>query len=99
MRPVVVPQRKTRERYILDTPFVAPRNGIESTLALIWADVLCADSVGVNDSFFEFDGDSLLGIEIGARVQLQLGVEVSLRTLFDAPTVAELASYIAAAAV
>ncbi|MEU7788012.1 non-ribosomal peptide synthase/polyketide synthase [Amycolatopsis sp. NPDC049159] len=66
--------------------FVAPRTETERRLAAIWAGVLGLDRVGVTDSFFELGGDSLLSMKITSRVRAELGVEVSPRVLFTAPT-------------
>jgi amino acid adenylation domain-containing protein/non-ribosomal peptide synthase protein (TIGR01720 family) len=74
-----------------DERFVAPRNAVERTLAGVWAEVLRLDRVGVEDSFFELGGDSLLAIQVVSRAR-RAGVEVSPRQLFEYQTVAELAS-------
>jgi acyl transferase domain-containing protein len=78
----------------LQTEFVAPRTDLERTLAGIWQNLLALDRVGVNDSFFELGGDSLLGIQLTSTVKKQLGAKVSAVTLFEAPTVASLATLI-----
>jgi acyl transferase domain-containing protein/acyl carrier protein len=78
----------------LQTEFVAPRTDLERTLAGIWQNLLALERVGVNDSFFELGGDSLLGIQLTSTVKKQLGAKVSAVTLFEAPTVASLATLI-----
>ena len=78
----------------LQTEFVAPRTDLERTLAGIWQSLLGLERVGVNDSFFELGGDSLLGIQLTSAVKKQLGAKVSAVTLFEAPTVAALAALI-----
>ena len=78
----------------LQTEYVAPRTELERTLAGIWQNLLALDRIGVNDSFFELGGDSLLGIQLTSTVKKQLGAKVSAVTLFEAPTVAALASLI-----
>jgi len=78
----------------LEIKFVAPRTIIEKEIAGIWAEVLKLDSVAVHDNFFELGGHSLLATQVISRVRAWFQMEVSLRTLFEKPTVAELANAI-----
>jgi amino acid adenylation domain-containing protein/non-ribosomal peptide synthase protein (TIGR01720 family) len=70
--------------------FVAPRNSIEETIALIWSGVLKLERVGVYDNFFELGGDSIISIQIIARLN-QAGLQLTPKQLFENPTVAGLA--------
>ena len=79
--------------------FVAPRTPVEETLAAIWAEILEVERVGVYDNFFELGGHSLSMIQLASRLKSAFQVEVPLRVLFDAPTLAEMTAAIAAAQV
>ncbi|MGK5532497.1 amino acid adenylation domain-containing protein [Streptomyces sp. URMC 129] len=77
--------------------FVAPRTEVERVLAAIWQDILGRDRIGVHDNFFDQGGHSLLGARLLARVRTALGPELPLKTVFEHPTVAELAGAVEAA--
>ncbi|MGH9361753.1 MAG: non-ribosomal peptide synthetase, partial [Thermoanaerobaculia bacterium] len=70
----------------------APRTIVEELIAGIWSEVLRRDGVGVHDSFFELGGHSLLATQVIARLRGAMGIELPLRRLFTAPTVALLAA-------
>ncbi|MCA1613889.1 MAG: SDR family NAD(P)-dependent oxidoreductase, partial [Acidobacteria bacterium] len=75
----------------LGSDYLAPRNETEQTLADIWQNLLGIERVGVRDNFFELGGHSLLAIQLVSRVRDTLFVELTMRSLFDAPTIDELA--------
>jgi surfactin family lipopeptide synthetase C len=75
----------------LNEHFVAPSNPIEAVLAKIWAEVLRIERVGINDNFFEVGGHSLLATQVISRIYNTFLLEIAVRSLFDAPTIRELA--------
>ena len=85
----------TLERHQEDATAIAPRNPIEEVLAAIWADVFEREEVGVHDRFADLGGHSLLAIQIIARARDAFQVQIPLRALFDAPTVASLSERVA----
>ena len=77
---------------------VAPRTAVESTVAAAFAEILQLPSVGVHDSFFELGGHSMASMKLVGRIREAFGVDVSIRDVFDAPSVAELAAVVARSA-
>jgi acyl carrier protein len=78
----------------LETPFTFPRTPVEEKIAKIWAQVLDVDQVGIHDRFFELGGDSLLASRVLSKVIDVFLIEVPLRSLFETPTVAEMAAVV-----
>jgi len=71
--------------------FVAPRTGVEKSLAGVWSDLLGLTQVGIHDNFFDLGGHSLLTTQLISRVRELFKVELPLRQVFQQPTVAALA--------
>ena len=76
------------------SPTVAPTNSLEASLVEIWTQLLGAKQVGINDNFFEMGGHSLLATQLVSRIRDRFKVELPLRSVFETPTIAELAQKI-----
>jgi amino acid adenylation domain-containing protein len=83
-----------QERPDLKQTYVAPRTLVEKRLADIWKDVLKLEQVGTNHNFFELGGHSLKATQVMSRVHALFETDIPLRTLFEKPTVQELAAVI-----
>lgn len=75
--------------------FEAPESPLERRVAAVWAEVLDVGSVSRGDNFFEIGGDSLAATRIAAQLRDELAVALDAVAVFEAPTVAELAAYLA----
>src|SRR5262249_49682067 len=91
-RALPAPEYRDADRYR------APANALEEILAGIYAQVLGLERVGVDDSFFDLGGDSLSAMRVIAAINTGLDADLSVRAVFDAPTVAQLAPRIGGAA-
>ncbi len=88
------------DRHALPTPsnitnlgtFVEPRNQIEMQLVQIWSKILKVDKVGVQDNFFDLGGHSLLAPYLMAQIKQQFGKDIPLISLFQNPTIEQLAT-------
>ena len=84
----------TAENTLKNETFEAPRSPVEERLAGILTSLLGVEEVGADENFFQIGGHSLLGAQVIARLRDSFGVELSLRNLFDHPTVREMAGEI-----
>jgi hypothetical protein len=89
--------REERPKYArpaLGVSYAAPRNDLERKIAAVWGDLLGIDQVGINDNFFDLGGNSLVGLNLTARLRKELDVEdVPAHVLYEAPTVSALARF------
>jgi aspartate racemase len=79
---------------VASQPYEAPRGAVEGVIAGIWQELLGLERVGRQDHFFELGGHSLLATQVVTRLRAALDVEVPLPSLFQNPTMADLAEYI-----
>jgi natural product biosynthesis luciferase-like monooxygenase protein len=74
-----------------ESALVPPRTALEHVLVSLWADMLGVDEVGIHDDFFKIGGHSLLAAQLLSRLRETFEIDLPLRSLLQAPTVAELA--------
>jgi hypothetical protein len=74
--------------------YIAPRSGMERTIASIWQELLKVEKVGVNDNFFGLGGHSLLLVNAHSKVTEALKVKVSMIDMFRYPTISALAEHL-----
>jgi acyl transferase domain-containing protein/thioesterase domain-containing protein/acyl carrier protein len=82
------------ERPDLDTAYLAPSNPVEEHLAGLFQSLLGVSQVGVEDSFFDLGGHSLIAVRLFAQIKRQFEVDLPLSILFEAPSVAKLAALV-----
>ncbi|MBN3883116.1 MAG: beta-ketoacyl synthase N-terminal-like domain-containing protein [Nostoc sp.] len=75
----------------LPNSYIAPRDELEQKIADIWQEFLGIKQVGINDNFFELGGDSLVAVQVLSRLRNIFYIKLSLASLFESPTIAEIA--------
>ncbi len=75
-------------------PAGEPTGEVERRVAAIWSEVLRRERIGARDNFFELGGHSLLATQVLSRLREAFGLDLALRSIFDAPTVAGIAALI-----
>ncbi len=86
-----LPAPDTSRVEFIEEEYVAPESLVEKKLAEIWAEILEVERVGVYDNFFDLGGHSLLATQVIYKINQELQMNLSLRNLFEEPTVAGLA--------
>ncbi|MEM9488144.1 MAG: amino acid adenylation domain-containing protein, partial [Myxococcota bacterium] len=74
--------------------YTAPSTATERRLAALWSELLSVEQVGIHDDFFALGGHSLLATQLVSRLRDEFAIELSLRTLFERPTIAQLAGHL-----
>lgn len=83
-----------RPRPLLATAYVAPQDEYEAQIASIWEELLGIGHIGVHDLFHDLGGHSLLAVQVVSRVRDTFQIDLPLRELFEAPTIAAMAERI-----
>lgn len=91
----VVSEGQKFERPNLDSAYLAPRNDVERMMVAMWEELLGVQGVGVQDSFFDLGGHSLIAVRLFARVKKAWAVDFPISVLFEAPTVERVAALVA----
>ncbi len=73
-----------------------PRNDLERKLVDVWSELLGVTGFGVHDSFFDLGGHSLMVSRVMFRIEDELGIEIPMRALYEAPTIAQIAKVVEA---
>jgi thioesterase domain-containing protein/acyl carrier protein len=89
--PKVIPLEE-RDRIEVEDGFIPPRDPLERQLVQIWEKILHIHPIGVRDRFFDLGGHSLLALTLMAQIQQQFGKNLPLATLFQYPTIEQMAS-------
>lgn len=76
------------------TPYLAPRDQLEMQIVAVWQKVLKVRPIGVRDNFFDLGGHSLLAATLFAQLERRLGRKIPLATIFQAPTIEQLADIV-----
>ncbi|MGO1134465.1 surfactin non-ribosomal peptide synthetase SrfAC [Bacillus subtilis] len=74
--------------------WIGPRNDMEETIAQIWSEVLGRKQIGIHDDFFALGGHSLKAMTAASRIKKELGIDLPVKLLFEAPTIAGISAYV-----
>ena len=85
-----------RDRPALESPYIAPTNDVETEVERIWEEILSVSPIGIHDAFLDLGGHSLAAMQVLSRIVQDFAVDIPLRRLFDAPTIATFAQIVAA---
>ncbi|HEY0055307.1 MAG TPA: amino acid adenylation domain-containing protein, partial [Pedobacter sp.] len=82
------------EKDLLQAQYALPTTELERSLSVIWQEILQVERVGINDSFFDLGGHSILAMRVIAAIRTSLQRELSIKELFLYPTIKSLANYL-----
>ncbi len=84
---------KNQENQPTQREYIAPRDSLETVLQSLWMETLEREEISINDHFFQLGGHSLLVTVLVAKIRDMFEIQLSLRSVFEAPTIAALAEY------
>ena len=93
----VVGNHRVRDEHLIpESEFVMPRSPEEEKIAAIWREILGQERISVHHNFFDLGGHSLAAVQVINRLRREFDLELPLRVIFEAQTISELATRIAA---
>ncbi|MCP5047612.1 MAG: AMP-binding protein, partial [bacterium] len=92
--PETLPVSSLYQRPQLSTPYEAPRDEVEHSLADVWRKFFAVKDIGIHDDFFELGGDSLKAITVVTQLHKTLNTRIPITQLFQSPTIRQLARYV-----
>lgn len=87
-------QKPLHQRPQLATPFAPPRSQMEERLAGIWERILGIERIGINDSFFELGGNSLIGVQLVSELKKEFDMDIPLVSLYEGPSISSIGALI-----
>jgi acyl transferase domain-containing protein len=93
-RDTLVPSHRRPD---LPVSYVAPRDDVESAIAVIWEELLGVAPIGMADDYFELGGDSLIAVQLTFRLTAAFQTPITTQSLFEGPTIGQLAEKVRAA--
>ena len=78
----------------METTYIAPQTEVEQSIATVWQEVLHLEKIGVDDSFFDLGGHSLLMAHAHSQLREVIDRDVSMMEMFKYPTISSLAKYL-----
>ncbi|MFG2652933.1 SDR family NAD(P)-dependent oxidoreductase [Streptomyces sp. NPDC048436] len=82
------------DRLLDNTPYAPPETELQKKLAELWTATLGVSAIGLDDDFFELGGNSLVAVQLAARMRDSLSLTLPIAGLFDNPTLRELAAHV-----
>ncbi|MBI1390810.1 MAG: hypothetical protein GC154_20465 [bacterium] len=75
-------------------PTQPPKNDTEKMIHAMWVELLHLQNIGIDDNFFDLGGHSLIAVQLTSRIRKQFEIDITLRCIFENPTIALLSEYV-----